>query len=85
MILYIAGMLLMLREEFEHNGQEKIKGAKYTASRRPVAVVYHEAFPTRSAAMQREARLKRLTRAQKLQLIKNSAEAVLTQKKKTAV
>ena len=72
--LYCGYATDVARRVREHNGQEKVKGAKYTASRRPVAVVYQEAFSTRSAAMQREAKLKRLTRAQKLQLIKNSAQ-----------
>ena len=30
------------------------KGAKYTRSRRPVALVYYEAFSTKEAAMRRE-------------------------------
>lgn len=49
-----------------HNEGE---GAKYTRPRLPVRAVYVEAFETRSEAMSREARIKRLTRAQKLALI----------------
>ena len=41
------------------------RGAKYTARRRPVALIYSEACPSRSAALKREYQLKRLTRAQK--------------------
>ena len=44
-------------------------GAKYTRSRRPVALVYSEAFETRSDAMKREAALKKLTKAQKEALL----------------
>lgn len=45
------------------------RGAKYTRSHPPVALVYQEAVPDRSAALRREAAIKRLTRRQKLDLI----------------
>lgn len=45
------------------------RGAKYTRSRRPVEAVYREACADKSAALHREAELKRLTRAEKLALI----------------
>lgn len=45
-------------------------GAKYTKSRRPVALVYCETFASKQEAMRREAQIKRLTRQQKLALIK---------------
>lgn len=44
-------------------------GAKYTRARRPVERVYLERCDGQSAAMRREAALKRMTRAQKLALI----------------
>ena len=44
------------------------KGAKYTRTRLPVVLVYHEVFPTKADAMRREAAIKRMTRAQKLEL-----------------
>ena len=44
-------------------------GAKYTASRGPVKLVYYESFPTKKEAMQREWAIKQLTRAEKLRLI----------------
>jgi len=44
-------------------------GARYTRSRLPVALVYRERARDRSAALRREAALKRLTRAEKLALI----------------
>ena len=43
-------------------------GAKYTRSRRPVALVYSEECASREEALRREAAVKRLTRAQKLAL-----------------
>lgn len=47
------------------NGQ----GARYTRSRRPVRVVLAEPAQDRGAALRREAEIKRLSRAQKLELI----------------
>lgn len=52
------------------------KGAKYTRGRRPVKLVYYEEFATRKEAMQREIALKRLTRQQKLSLIRNAAVTI---------
>lgn len=43
----------------------------YTHARRAVRVVYSESQPTRSAALKREAAIKRLTRAQKEQMIRS--------------
>lgn len=45
------------------------KGAKYTKSRLPVALVYYEKFETKIEAQRREYRIKRLTRCEKLKLI----------------
>ena len=53
----------------EHNGTGR-RGARYTAARRPVRLVYQTAFPNRSAAQVEEARIKRLTRAGKESLIR---------------
>ena len=53
----------------KHNAGE---GAKYTKSRRPVFLKYHEVHYTRSDAMKREAAIKKLTRQKKLNLIENA-------------
>lgn len=45
------------------------RGAKYTASRRPVRLVYTEDCPSRSAALSREAAVKRLSRRDKERLL----------------
>jgi predicted GIY-YIG superfamily endonuclease len=45
------------------------RGARYTAGRTPVAVVYQEECESRSAALRREHALKRLTRSAKAALI----------------
>jgi putative endonuclease len=43
--------------------------SRYTSSRRPVALAAARELPDRSAAMREEARVKRLTRAEKLALL----------------
>jgi putative endonuclease len=45
------------------------RGAAYTRSRRPVVLVYAEPARDRSAALRREAALKRLPRLAKLELV----------------
>ncbi len=73
--LYTGVATDLARRVAEHNGEtptgkpSKAKlGARYTAARRPVALVYELAVETRSQAQREEARLKKLTRAQKLAL-----------------
>lgn len=44
-------------------------GAKYTRGRRPVSLAYYEELPDRSAALKREAAIKRLPRDKKAELI----------------
>jgi putative endonuclease len=50
------------------------RGGRYTRSRRPLQLVYAESHPSRSAAMQREAAIKRWPRARKLALIASVRE-----------
>lgn len=45
-------------------------GAKYTRGRRPVRLVYKQKFKDKSEAMRAEIRIKKLTRDEKLVLIK---------------
>jgi len=51
----------------EHNGSKL--GAKYTAARRPVKLVYVEKHQNRSSASKEEARIKKLTKNEKLELV----------------
>lgn len=46
------------------------KGAKYTRSRLPLKLVYFESYDDASAARKREAEIKKMTRKEKLALIK---------------
>jgi len=48
------------------------RGARYTCGRRPVKLVYSEAFPSRSDALKREYEVKHWTRARKERLVINS-------------
>ncbi|HZW84994.1 MAG TPA: GIY-YIG nuclease family protein, partial [Nitrososphaerales archaeon] len=51
------------------------KGARYTRGRRPVTLVYSELAGSRSDALRREFRLKRLTRTRKEALISQSGRS----------
>jgi putative endonuclease len=44
-------------------------GARYTRARRPVTLAWSAPMPDRTAARREEARIKRLTRAEKLALV----------------
>ena len=48
-------------------------GARYTRSRLPVSLVYHEAAVDRSSALRREHTIKQLARTEKLELIASTA------------
>lgn len=54
------------RRARQHNAG---RGARYTATRRPVRLVYVETQPDRSSAMRRERKMKTLSHAQKRGLI----------------
>jgi putative endonuclease len=56
--------------ERAHNGG---RGAKYTAGRRPVRLVYQEAFRSVGKALAREYVVKRLTRTQKDALVASAS------------
>jgi len=51
----------------EHNNSKL--GAKYTKMRRPVKLVYSKEFENRSKALIEEARIKNLSRTEKINLI----------------
>lgn len=66
--LYTGITVDLKRRVGEHNTSKK--GAKYTRNRRPVKLVYSKKFRNRSLATKAEARIKNLSRAEKLKLIK---------------
>ena len=57
----------------EHNSGA---GAKYTASRRPVFLVYSEKHPDAGSARKREAQVKKLTKENKERLVKAAGDSV---------
>lgn len=52
------------------------RGAKYTAQRLPVSLVYWELCESRSAALKREYEVKRLARTEKERLARRAASTV---------
>ena len=66
--LYTGSTVNMTKRFKEHN--ELKNGAKYTRARRPVVLVHKEDFEDLGEARSREAEIKRLTREEKLLLIK---------------
>jgi putative endonuclease len=69
--LYTGITTDLKRRVEEHNGTKK--GAKYTSARRPVRVVYTRKFKNRSNASREEARIKKLKKSEKVELIKNNS------------
>jgi putative endonuclease len=63
-----TGITTDLERRFTEHATNK-KGAKYFRSTVPVEVLFTKLFPDRSAASKFEARVKAMTRAQKLKLI----------------
>ena len=54
--LYAGTCVDLAEREAKHN---EGKGAKYTRSRRPIRIMYHEEFETLGEARKREAEVKR--------------------------
>ena len=66
--LYAGWTTDLERRVAEHNAGAA--GARYTRTRRPVELAWAVELPDAAAAMREEARLKRLSRAQKLALVR---------------
>jgi putative endonuclease len=62
-----AGVATDVERRVEEHNTDK-KGAKYTKARRPVVLVYKKRKLNRSYALREEAKLKTLSREEKLQL-----------------
>ncbi|NOS68182.1 MAG: GIY-YIG nuclease family protein [Candidatus Peribacteraceae bacterium] len=63
--LYAGTCLDLKAREAKHNDGT---GAKYTRSRSPVKIVYHEKFKTLGQARRREAEIKKWTKSKKEEL-----------------
>ena len=70
--LYTGVTTDIVRRFSEHAGESK--GAKFFNGRRPLEVVYSETGHDRSSACQREAEIKKLSRAEKLALVRKQAK-----------
>jgi putative endonuclease len=68
--LYTGISIDVERRACAHNAG---RGAKYTRSRRPVKIVYVSVIMTKSSALREENRIKSLTRAAKLMIIKENS------------
>lgn len=64
---YYTGWTTNLEHRLKAHNQGT--GAKYTKARRPVSLVYYEAYETKSEAMKREYAIKQLSRKEKEHLI----------------
>lgn len=66
--LYTGSTVDLEERVRKHNGLV-VGGAKYTRARRPVKVVYKEEYETLPEARAMEAKIKRMTREEKLRLV----------------
>lgn len=73
--LYCGYTTNLERRILEHNSSKK--GAGYTKSRRPVLLVYSEAYKTLSDALKREYQIKQLSRTQKQALFESKVSKKL--------
>ncbi len=64
-----AGIATDLKRRLNEHNNSKL-GARYTLARRPVKLVYAKKFRNRSSASKAESRIKKLSRQEKLDLIK---------------
>ena len=64
-----TGITVDLERRIKEHNTSKL-GAKYTCARRPVKLVYSKKFRNRSLASKEETRIKKLSRKEKLLLIK---------------
>ncbi|MFA5270245.1 MAG: GIY-YIG nuclease family protein [Patescibacteria group bacterium] len=68
--LYTGIATDLKRRVNEHNSSKL--GAKYTRGRRPVKLVFSRNFRNRSNASKEEARIKKLSRVEKLMIVKSA-------------
>lgn len=67
--LYTGITVDLERRIKEHNSSAL--GAKYTRGRRPVKLIFSKKFRNRSAASKAEAKIKRMSREEKIKMIEN--------------
>lgn len=65
--LYTGSTNDLEKRIYSHNHSKS--GARYTKNRRPVVLKYSEKFRTKGAALKREAKIKSLSRVEKINLV----------------
>jgi putative endonuclease len=65
-----TGITTDLKRRIEEHNIGKV-GARYTRSRRPVELAYSKKFKSRSSASKEECRIKKMTREEKMEIIRN--------------
>ncbi len=65
---YYTGITTDLRRRIEEHNTSP-KGARYTRTRHPVVLRYSEKHPNKSEALKREMTIKKMKRAEKIELI----------------
>jgi len=68
---FYTGITTNLDRRIKEHNSSKL-GAKYTKVRRPLKLIYSKNFENRSEASIEEARIKKLTRLEKLNFLKNN-------------
>ncbi|MCW1948927.1 MAG: GIY-YIG nuclease family protein [Candidatus Shapirobacteria bacterium] len=68
---FYTGITTNLERRVKEHNTSKI-GAKYTKVRRPVKLIYSKEFSNRSEASIEESRIKKLSRIEKINFLKNN-------------
>lgn len=68
---FYTGITTNLDRRVKEHNTSKV-GAKYTKARRPVKLIYSKEFNNRSEASIEESRIKKLSRTEKLNFLKNN-------------
>ena len=68
---FYTGITTNLDRRIKEHNNSKL-GAKYTKIRRPIKLIYSREFNNRSEASIEESRIKKLSRTQKLEFLKNN-------------
>lgn len=68
-----TGITTDLERRIEEHNNSKV-GAKYTKARRPVKLIFSKDFTDRSTAMIEEARIKKLSRSEKIDFISKNRD-----------
>ena len=71
---FYTGVTTDLERRIKEHNSSKL-GAKYTRARRPVKLVYSKRKKNKSYAQKEEAKIKNLSRAKKIEIIKNKKTA----------